>query len=71
MEAQRNEGKDGDMSLKDLSGKTVYDLEREDFEELFCKQCQECQDCPKDDKKILSCKALVDSGLWDKFYRKK
>ena len=58
------------MSLKDLKGKTVYELEREDFLKLFCEQCHECQDCPKDDKKILSCKAFVDSGLWDKFYRK-
>ena len=58
------------MPLKDLSGKTVYDLEREDFEKLFCRQCQEAEYCPKDDKKILGCKAFVDSGLWDQFYRK-
>jgi len=47
------------MPLKDLSGKT-----------LFCQQCQEYEDCPRDEKKILGCKAFVDSGLWDKFYRK-
>jgi len=58
------------MSLKDLSGKTVYELEQEDFEKLFCRQCREYHDCTKDDKKILSCKAFVDSGLWDQFYRK-
>ena len=29
------------MPLKDLSGKTVYDLEIEDFEKLFCQRCHE------------------------------
>ena len=59
------------MGLKDLSGKTVYELESEDFEKLFCQHCEEYQDCPKDDKKILGCKAFVDSGLWDAFYQKR
>jgi hypothetical protein len=58
------------MPLKDLSGKTAYELDREDFEKLFCQQCREYDDCSRDDKKILGCKAFVDSGLWDKFYRK-
>ena len=58
------------MPLKDLSGKTVYDLELEDFEKLFCHRCQEYNECPKDEKKILSCKLIVDSGVWDQFYRK-
>ena len=58
------------MPLKDLSGKTVLDLDREDFEKLFCQQWHEYDDCNRDDKKILGCKAFVDSGLWDKFYRK-
>ena len=59
------------MPLKDLSGKTVHDLDREDFEKLFCQRCEESAECPKDDKKILGCKAFVDSGLWDAFYRKR
>ena len=52
------------MPLKDLSGKTVYDLDGEDFEELFCRQCHEYEECPRDDRKILGCKALwtVDYG---------
>jgi len=58
------------LSIKDLSGKTVRDLDREDFEKLFCWRCHEYDDCPRDDRKILGCKAFVDSGLWDKFYRK-
>jgi len=59
------------MPLKDLSGKTAHDLDREDFEKLFCQRCCEYADCPRDDKKILGCKAFVDSGLWDAFYRKR
>ena len=58
------------MPLKDLSGKTVYHLDREEFEKLFCEQCHEYEECSRDDKKILGCKAFVDSGLWDQFYRK-
>ena len=58
------------MPLKDLSGKTVLDLEKEDFEKLFCWRCHEYQYCNRSDRKILGCKAIVDSGLWDKFYRK-
>ena len=57
------------MSLKDLSGKTVYNLEREDFVKLFCRRCHEYEHCSRDDKKILGCKAFIDSGLWDSFYR--
>jgi len=45
--------------------------ERDDFEFLFCQRCIEYQDCPRDDKKILGCKAFVDTGLWDAFYRKR
>ena len=59
------------MPLKDLSGKSALDLDREDFEKLFCKQCHEYDDCNRSDEKILGCKAFVDSGLWDKFYRKR
>ena len=59
------------MPPKDLSGKTVYDLDRETFEELFCQQCHEYEECDRNDKKILGCKAFVDSGLWDAFYRKR
>ena len=59
------------MPLKDLRGKTAHDLDREDFEKLFCERCCECEDCPKSDEKILGCKAFVDSGLWDAFYRRR
>ena len=58
------------MPIKDLSGKTARDLEKEDFEKLFCWRCHEYNTCSRDDRKILGCKAFVDIGLWDKFYRK-
>ena len=57
--------------LKDLSGKSALDLEREDFEKLFCQHCHEYEECDRSDDKILGCKAFVDSGLWDMFYRKR
>ena len=34
------------MTLKDLSGKSVYGLDREDFEKLFCQHCLEYEECP-------------------------
>ena len=58
------------MPLKDLSGKTVYDLDREDFEKLFCQQCHEYEECDRNDSDIEVCKALIDSGIWDKHYHK-
>jgi len=47
------------MPMKDLSGKTVYDLEPEDFEMLFCKACREYGNCQSVDIQVLTCKALV------------
>jgi len=58
------------MPLKDLRGKTVRDLDRRDFDKLFCQHCCEYEQCLRDDKKIRGCKTFVDTGLWDKFYRK-
>ena len=58
------------MALKDLSGKTVYELEPGDFEELFCQRCKDFYRCDKNDSDIEVCKALIDSGIWDKSYHK-
>ena len=57
--------------LKDLSGKTVYDLEKEDFEKLFCRQCNDCEICVKDSKTVNGCMGLLDSGIWDEHFRKR
>ena len=59
------------MPLKDLAGKTVYDLELEDFEKLFCRQCKDCGICVKDPKTINMCMGLIDSGVWDGHFRKR
>ncbi len=59
------------MPLTDLSGKSVYDLDREDFEELFCHQCKDCGICTKDPKTINVCMGLIDSGVWDMVFRKR
>ena len=60
------------MPLKDLSGKTVYDLEREDFERLFCYHCRYrgTQYCEHPETEINFCKRFVDCGFWDRVYRK-
>ena len=57
--------------LKDLSGKTVYELDREDFEKLFCQQCKDCDRCAKDAKTANICMGLIDSGVWDMHFRKR
>jgi hypothetical protein len=59
------------MPLKDLSGKTVFDLEQEDFEKLFCCHCREYKSCDRSAQKIAGCRAFVDTGAWDTFYRKR
>ena len=56
--------------LKSLKGKTIYNLNPEEFKVFFCQHCHEYGECPKDPKRMLGCKAFVDSGLFDKFYRK-
>ena len=59
------------MPLHDLKGKTVYDLDRDDFEKLFCRDCRDCGICVKDLKTIDICKHLIDNGVWDIFSRKR
>ena len=57
------------MPLKDLSGKTVYDLEKEDFKKLFCHR--DCGICTKDPKTINICMGLIDRDVWDIAFRKR
>jgi len=59
------------MALKDLKGKMLYDLDRSEFEELFCRQCKDCGICVKDPKTINICMGLIDSGIWDSHFRKR
>lgn len=57
------------MPMKDLSGKTVYDLEQEDFEKLFCRDCRDAGTCVKDPRTTNICMGLIDSGIWDNHFR--
>ncbi len=59
------------MALTDLTGMTVYELDREDFEKLFCHRCKEYPQCPRDDLKVKVCRLLVDSGVYDTCLRKR
>jgi hypothetical protein len=62
--------KGGAMPLKDLSGKDIYDLNPEEVEEHFCRYCRENEECLRTERDIHICRGLIDSGLWDKHYRK-
>ncbi len=59
------------MALKDLRGKSVYELDQADFERLFCHQCKEYPGCPGGDVKVKACQLLVDSGVFDSCMRKR
>jgi len=59
------------MTLKDLSGKTIYDLEFEDFAKLYCRQCKDQGICVKDPKTVNICMGLIDSGVWDGHFHKR
>ena len=54
------------MPLKDLKGKSIYDLTAEDFAELYCCKCRQYAYCEKDEGGMHVCKALIDCGLWYK-----
>lgn len=56
--------------MKDLSGKTVKELDWEDFDKLFCAQCKEKPGCDQDPKTVSICLLLMESGIWDSLYRK-
>jgi len=59
------------MPLTDLRGKTVYELDKADFEKLFCQQCKDCGICVKDPNTVNICRGLIDSGAWDGHFRKR
>ena len=37
------------VSMQDLKGKTVYELEPEEFEKLFCQRCCDYGSCSRND----------------------
>jgi len=58
------------MSLKDLNGKTVYDLDSAEFDALYCRICKGKDTCDQDFKTMNVCQQLIDEGIWDSLYRK-
>ena len=59
------------MKWVDLSGKSVYDLDRDQFEKLFCYSCKERNLCQKTPEAIHICIGLIDSGVWDATFRQR
>ncbi len=57
--------------LKDLKGKTVFDLTLEEFHTLFCGDCREKPDCDRDPKTVNICQQLVNDGIWDNLFRRR
>jgi len=55
----------------DLSGKSVYYLDQDQFEKLFCRHCKESESCGKTPDAIHSCMGLLDSGVWDAAFRRR
>lgn len=55
--------------MPNLSGKTPYDLEQEDFEELFCSRCIMVDCCDKETEDRLLCAGQIDCGEWDSVFR--
>jgi len=52
--------------MRDVSKKTVYDLDWQDFCALFCRRCKEGQTCDKKSDTVKACQGLIDSGVWHK-----
>ena len=52
--------------MEDLSQKTVYDLDQEEFNALFCRRCKQDKTCSKRLDTVKACQALVDSAVWYK-----
>jgi len=57
--------------LKNLKGKAVYNLDWEEFETLFCRQCKDCGICDKDPKTVNMCMQLIENGVWDSLFHKR
>ncbi len=56
------------VSIQDLKGKTVYELEPEEFEKLFCQRCCDYGSCSRKPTRMVHCRVLVEVGRWSEFY---
>ena len=56
--------------MRNLSGKTIFDLDAEDFRLLFCRICKYQDECHKhSNENISECRELVDNGSWYRLCR--
>ncbi len=59
------------MKLKNLWCKTVFELDRQNFIQLFCDYCRFNEICIKSDRNLQNCKCFVNEGLYNQFFKKK
>ena len=50
--------------MRDVSRKTVYNLEPDDFEALFCRRCKDFGGCTRALDTVKAYQGLIDSGVW-------
>lgn len=58
------------MPIKDILDKTVYDIEPEYFNKLFCSRCKGEGKCSKSPTAMTVCRVNVEMGIWDRDCRK-
>ena len=56
------------VSMQDLK-RTVYELEPEEFEKLYCQRCSN-DSCSRKTTRMVHCKVLIEIGRWGEFYGK-
>jgi len=57
------------VSMQDLK-RTVYELEPEEFEKLFCQRCSDHDSCSRKPTRMVHCRVSVEVGRWGEFYEK-
>ena len=55
--------------MQDLK-RTVYELEPEEFEKLFCQRCSDHDSCSRKPTRMVHCRVSVEVGRWGEFYEK-
>ena len=58
------------MSKLEKRDRTAYYPDSQEFDKLFCRLCRRYGKCPGGGEEMLTCRALIDWGLWDRFCRK-
>lgn len=56
--------------MQDLK-RTIYQLEPEEFEKLFCQWCSDHDSCSRKPTRMVHCKVLIEIGRWGEFYENK